>query len=49
MSSLELYKEFSNFFMAGTETTSALLQMMVLLLAENPEKEATLRKQITKL
>jgi cytochrome P450 len=33
----ELFGELSTFFFAGTDTTAVLFEMMVYLLAENPE------------
>ena len=42
----DIIKEFSNFFMAGTDTTSNYLQGMIYLIAQHPEVEKKLRKEI---
>lgn len=45
----ELLGELSNFLLAGSDTTSFLLQIMVFLLAENPEKEIKLRNIVNEV
>ena len=43
----EIVKEFSNFFMAGTDTTSNYVQGMIYLIAQHPEVERKVRKEIS--
>ena len=42
----EIVKEFSNFFMAGIDTTSNYVQGMIYLIAQHPEVEQKLRKEV---
>jgi cytochrome P450 len=46
MTDKELFSELSNFMIAGTDTTAGLVNMMMHMLAENPEVQARLRSSI---
>ena len=43
-----IFAEFTTFFLAGTDTTSHYLEMMIYLIAQNPQVEKKVREEVNR-